>query len=138
MFDIEDIKEKNKWFDFSNYNLTNIFKNEFKNDCLASEDGPFNIIWIDDKGYIIEESYRLSMIRLKNLKIIRNIENEILNIKCKSIDRNLYPHEIHMEFDKKIKVIKEKEKGLKRLLLKDDKLYLDQKRTEKINGLIKN
>lgn len=125
MFTIEEIKEKNKEFDFNNYEITDMFKDRFENDCLISKSGTRHIIWIDLEGKIILESLELSKLIIKTHKIIGKLEEEIINMKCKPINRNMSDIEIHKEWDKKIKIIKQKEKGMARLIRKIDKLYKD-------------
>lgn len=137
LYTLEELKSKNEWFDFSNYKLTDIFKGSFENDCLVSENGNFHIIWIDICGKIINKSLDLSMKRLKAIKTVDKLENEILNMKCKPIDRNMKPFEIHREWDKRYKIIKQKEKGIRRLLIKSDKLYDDQMRIAHFNFLLR-
>ncbi|WP_133014964.1 hypothetical protein [Clostridium cuniculi] len=125
MFTIEEIKDKNKEFDFTNYEITDIFKCRFENDCLISKSGIHHIIWINLEGEIIFKSLELSKLILKTHKVIDKLEKEIINMKCKPINRNMSDIEIHKEWDKKVKVIKQKEKGMDRLIRKIDKLYND-------------
>lgn len=137
---LDEVKILNPEFDFRGWKLTKgeIFK-EYKNYCLTSnKEGLYLIVWLDRHGTIIPKSLNYAGLLLKNKIDIKNLANQIKNEMCKPLDKTKQWFQVYDIWNARIKSIKEKEKGLKRLLLKEDKLYNENGcyKFNKINGLV--
>lgn len=122
---IDDVKILNPTFNFDNYELTNgvVFREKFYNYCLCSKQGVFHRIWLDKEGYIIQDSLKYAELIISNHKKIKDITSQIKNEMCNSMDKNKYWTDIWSMWDKKLRSVNQKKKGLRRMLIRRDKYY---------------
>lgn len=137
----EETKMLNPEFNFDGWEISRgeIFK-DYKNYYLTSnKEGLFLIIWLDRNGIIISRSKKYADLLLKNRKNVKSLTTQIKNEMCKPIDKSRHLAEVWDIWDARIKNVKEKEKGLKRLLIKEGKLYKENGcyKFNKIDGLVK-
>lgn len=124
---LDEVKKLNPEFDINGWRLTNGKTwGEYENYCLTSSyKGLFLMLWLDSRGVIIPQSkeYVRLLVETKNrtTELIKQMKNEM----CKPIDINFSMVKVWDTFDKRNKSIKEKEKGLRRLLIKREKIYVE-------------
>lgn len=142
--ELEDLKKLNPTFNFANYEICDVWldSKDVKNLCLVPKEGIFHKIWLDKNGIIVNESLKLVKMQLKASNIKELLLKEISSIMCKPINRDLAWNEIYNEWDFKLKLIKQIEKGFRRKSKKEDKVFRenggDNNKLRKIGKIISN
>lgn len=122
---LDEVEKLNPNFDFEGWKLTKgeTFKN-YKNYCLTmNKEGLLLIIWLNKDGIIIPKSLEYVRLLIKNKKDIKTITTQLKNEMCKPIDKSKEWFQVWDIWDNRVKSIREKEKGLRRFLIKENKLY---------------